>query len=477
MPDAALTISASNPRLLRPRALQFLADVVAFISGFLTYQWVRMAALPEIRMFSFLDTLVVSSVVCMYWISVFWLGGLYKDLYVQSPFDEFFKVIRQTFFGSAVFFIFIYLSSGPDYQKNPRFIFVLYWVLLCGFVCIGRLAARQTQRSLRERGIIRIPALLICSLSRVHDLLDDLKKEKAWGYVVRGIVLIDQSNQLESIRSIPVLGTITSLPEIIRETDPAEVLISVDQADHSELLMIVAQAADAGCKVRIVPDMYEIVSGQARTQQMYGSPLIDVNPELMQPWEEFAKRTLDILVSSIILLVGLPVWVLVGVLIKLTSRGPVFYMQPRVGKNGHVYHMIKFRSMYFKQDDEPAWTLKNDPRVTPIGRFIRATHLDEIPQMWNVLRGEMSLVGPRPEQPYYVDKFTQMLPYYRRRLKVRPGITGWWQVKARSNPESLEEIEQRLRYDFFYIENMSFKLDLEILVRTVFVMLQGHGRA
>jgi lipopolysaccharide/colanic/teichoic acid biosynthesis glycosyltransferase len=125
----------------------------------------------------------------------------------------------------------------------------------------------------------------------------------------------------------------------------------------------------------------------------------------------------------------------------------------------------------------PTWTDKNDPRVTPIGRFIRKTHLDEIPQLWNVLVGEMSLVGPRPEQPFYVDKFTAMLPYYRRRHKVRPGITGWWQVKAKSNPESLQEIETRLRYDFFYIENISFKLDVEILVRTIFVMLQGHGRA
>jgi exopolysaccharide biosynthesis polyprenyl glycosylphosphotransferase len=338
-------------------------------------------------------------------------------------------------------------------------------------------AARQTQRSFRERGIIRIPALLVCSNSRVHALLDDLKKEKAWGYVVRGIVLIDQTSPLETIRSIPVLGYNTTLPVVLHDTNPAEVLISVDQADHSELLTIVAQAADAGCKVRIVPDMYEIVSGQARTQQMYGSPLIDVNPELMQPWEEFAKRTLDILVSLIILVAGFPAWVLIGIIVKLTTPGPVFFTQPRIGKNGHSYNMIKFRSMYFKQHDEPTWTLHNDPRVTPIGKFIRATHLDEIPQMWNVLRGEMSLVGPRPEQPYYVDKFTQMLPYYRRRLKVRPGITGWWQVKAKSNPESLEEIEQRLRYDFFYIENMSFKLDLEILVRTVFVMLQGHGRA
>ncbi|RPI67225.1 MAG: exopolysaccharide biosynthesis polyprenyl glycosylphosphotransferase, partial [Ignavibacteriae bacterium] len=188
-------------------------------------------------------------------------------------------------------------------------------------------------------------------------------------------------------------------------------------------------------------------------------------------------RTLDLFVSVTVLLVGLPVWLLLAAIVKLTSSGPVFFRQPRVGRNGQVFKMVKFRSMYSDDKRGPTWTASNDPRVTPIGRFIRKTHLDEIPQLWNVLVGEMSLVGPRPEQPYYVEKFTEMLPYYRRRHKVRPGITGWWQVKARSNPESLQEIETRLRYDFFYIENISFKLDVEILVRTIFVMLQGHGRA
>ncbi|MFM8771525.1 MAG: sugar transferase, partial [Candidatus Kapaibacterium sp.] len=156
---------------------------------------------------------------------------------------------------------------------------------------------------------------------------------------------------------------------------------------------------------------------------------------------------------------------------------PMFFVQDRVGRNGRVFRMAKFRSMTVDEKRGPTWTDKNDPRVTPFGKFIRKTHLDEIPQLWNVLKGEMSLVGPRPEQPFYVEKFTAMLPYYRRRHKVRPGVTGWWQVKAKSNPESLEEIQQRLRYDFFYIENMSFKLDLEIMVRTVFVMLKGHGKA
>lgn len=467
-------------RFLRPRAMQMGADLVAVTLSFVMYQWLRLILLPdETRTFSLSDQLLVGGVVSIFWMIVFWLGGLYKDYYVRSPFDEFFTVIRHTFFGSAIFFLFIYFSSGDAYQQNPRFVFVLYWVLICGFACTGRFIARSLQRTMRENGMIRIPAVLVGTADRLRDLIDDLHREKAWGYEVSGVVLgTDHGVGGEWSPSLaPVLGAMNDLPVVLDRVRPSEVLITMEHSDHTELLKIVAQGADSGAKVKIVPDMYEIVSGQARTLQIYGAPLIDVNPELMQPWEEFAKRALDLFVSITVLLVGLPVWLLLAATVKLTSSGPVFFRQPRVGRNGQVFKMVKFRSMYTDDKRGPTWTASNDPRVTPIGRFIRKTHLDEIPQLWNVLVGEMSLVGPRPEQPYYVEKFTEMLPYYRRRHKVRPGITGWWQVKARSNPESLQEIETRLRYDFFYIENISFKLDVEILVRTIFVMLQGHGRA
>lgn len=466
-------------RFLRPRAMQMVSDLIAFTVGFVVYQWLRSVLLPnDTRDFSISDHLLAGGIVTVFWMLMFWFGGLYKDYYVRSPFEEFFTVIRYTFIGSALFFLLIYFSSGQAYQQNPRFVFALYWVLVCGFALIGRFSARSLQRSMRERGMIKIPAVLVGTADRLAELISDLHREKAWGYAVAGIVLVQRDDEASTSRlTAPVLGSVDTLPEILDTVRPSEVLITMEHSDHTELLKIVAQGADSGARVRIVPDMYEIVSGQARTLQIYGAPLIDVNPELMQPWEEFAKRALDIFVSVVVLALGLPVWLLIAAIVKMTSAGPIFFKQPRVGRHGQVFNMVKFRSMVTDTGRGPTWTDKNDPRVTPIGRFIRKTHLDEIPQLWNVLVGEMSLVGPRPEQPFYVDKFTAMLPYYRRRHKVRPGITGWWQVKAKSNPESLQEIETRLRYDFFYIENISFKLDVEILVRTIFVMLQGHGRA
>jgi len=456
--------------------MQLIADLVAFSASFFAYQGLRSVLFTDdVRTFGLVQNLLVSGIISLAWVVVFWMGGLYKDMYVRSPFDELFAVIRQTFFGSAVFFLLIYLSSPPSYQESPRLVFVLYWVMITSFAVTGRLMARGLQHRLRERGVIRIPAVVLGSYTRAEHLLTDLARERAWGYDVVGVIVDEAGSR--TVGSSPVLGTTASLPTILDRVRPTEVLISMDHSDHTELLRVVAECADAGCHVKIVPDMYEIVSGQARTHQIYGSPLIDVNPELMQPWEAFAKRALDISVSLTVLVVGSPVWLMLALAVKLTSKGPIFFVQERVGRNGMVFRMAKYRSMYTNDRRGPTWTKENDPRVTPLGRFIRKTHLDEIPQLWNVLRGEMSLVGPRPEQPFYVEKFTAMLPYYRRRHKVRPGITGWWQVKTKSNPESREEIENRLRYDFFYIENISFKLDLEILVRTVFVMLRGHGRA
>jgi len=234
--------------------------------------------------------------------------------------------------------------------------------------------------------------------------------------------------------------------------------------------------SDKNIKIKIVPDLYEILSGQARTSQIYGMPLIDIMPELMPEWERKLKRLLDIVVSIVILLLSLPIALLTAIAIKLDSEGPVFFTQERMGMNGKIFKMIKFRSM--RKDAEkltgPVWSQKNDSRVTRVGKLIRKLRIDEIPQFINVLKGDMSVVGPRPERPYFVEKLSQEIPYYKRRLKVRPGITGWAQVKHKYD-ESIEDVKIKLRYDLFYIENMSLRMDLKILFRTIFVVLFGKG--
>jgi exopolysaccharide biosynthesis polyprenyl glycosylphosphotransferase len=254
------------------------------------------------------------------------------------------------------------------------------------------------------------------------------------------------------------------------------VLVALDSADHDRLLDIIGKCNGHKVSIKIMPDLYDIISGQARTNQIYGFPLIEITPQLMPPWEEATKRLIDVVVSALVLIVGLPLWLLVAVVIKLDSRGPALYRQERVGKDGAPFNIIKFRSM--QKDAErkgPQWAGHRDPRVTRCGKILRQLHLDEIPQMINILKGDMSLIGPRPERPVFVQKLLQEIPLYHRRLKVRPGLTGWAQVKHKYD-ETIDDVKKKVQYDLFYIENMSLRMDFKIILNTAYHVLLGRGR-
>jgi len=431
----------------------------------------------------------------VFWMVLFVFFGLYRPWYVRAPFDEIVTILKTLGVGTILISLIIWWDpthTGSQVSNDPRVLGVTYWGVTSIF-CVGvRSLIRYAQRRLLESGVGTRPSIIIGDPTNAKSLAARVVNYPRLGYDVIGYVspngeanipvniTLEQHNgrAMEAKKVIPRLGSIHELESVIDQHQVKEVLITLGSNEHDKLMEVISRGAKSNAGLKIVPDLYDIVSGQARTREIYGFPLIDINPVLLRPWEEAAKRTLDIIVSFLGLVLGSPFWLIVILAVRLTSKGPLIYSQERLGKDGKLFRIYKFRSMYVNAEERgPQWALKNDPRVTPVGRFIRKSHLDEVPQLWNVLKGDMSLVGPRPEREFFVKQLIHEIPYYTRRLKVRPGVTGLYQTVVHKYDENIDDVRQKVKYDLMYIESMSFRLDLKILIRTLYMMIRGKGQA
>jgi exopolysaccharide biosynthesis polyprenyl glycosylphosphotransferase len=431
--------------------------------------WISFAPTPDFWMPMF--------VLCCYWIIVFFLFGLYRSWYAQSRFDELATIFKGVTFGSLVLFFAIY--ADDQWTGSPlhsRLLILGYWILIIGFVGTGRLLQHTFQRRLLEAGIGLHNTLIVGWSPKAIELFEAIQHYPALGYKVVGFVPVSPTENERSYKNIPILSSIRELPDLIDRYLVRDILVALESSEHNSLLSVITMANSHEVGLKIVPDLYDIISGQARTNQIYGFPLIEIMPQLMPPWERAVKRVIDICVAAMILLMGFPVWVIVALAIRLDSRGSIFYAQERVGKDEKHFRMIKFRSMYENAESQsgPVWANKQDPRVTRVGKIMRKLRIDEVPQLFNVLDGDMSLVGPRPERPFFVEQLSKEIPLYKRRLKVRPGITGWAQVKHKYD-ESIADVRKKVEYDLFYIENMSLRMDMKILLNTIMVVFLGKG--
>lgn len=432
--------------------------------------WFDLLTMPEFFLPMF--------VVYFYWLLIFTFVGMYRVWFASSRFDELSTLFKASFVGIFVLFFLIFID---DYSHNvassSRILIFIYWGLFLFFVGAGRLLIRAFQRRLIIHGFGRKNTLIVGFNERAFEVHNQIIEHKALGLDVVAYIAVHDENIEKDYQNIPVIGRVADLPKFIDEKNIKEVIIALDKENHDLLVEVISLSENKGVGLKIVPDLYEILSGQARSSQLYGIPLIDIMPELMPEWEKRLKRLIDIIASLLILIITFPICLLSAIVIKIDSEGSIFFKQERIGQNGKVFRILKFRSM--KKDAEketgPVWSQKDDPRITGVGRFIRKVRIDEIPQMFNVLKGEMSIVGPRPERAFFVEQLSKEIPYYKRRLKVRPGITGWAQVKHKYD-ESIEDVKIKLRYDLFYIENMSLRMDFKILLRTIFVVLFGKGQ-
>ena len=426
--------------------------------------------------FTFL--VIISAMLYLFWLVLFFFTGLYQSWYTKSRFDELIAVFKSVSFGIFVIFILTFepeqdLSTGPTLG---RMLILSYLGLMVLFVGSGRMLLHTIQRMLLEAGVGQQNTLIIGCNDGARLLAGKIKKYPALGYKVIGFVCVNrkpQSNEADET----VLGHIKNLAALVEKYDVEEVILSLGKAPTKKVIDVIAQCEELPVHIKIEPDLYNIVLGQARTNQIYGFPLIEIHPQLMPPWEKKIKRLIDILFSFLGLAIMSPVLLLFAILIKIESPGPVFFKQKRVGQGNRIFTVYKFRSMI--QDAErytgPVWAGKKDPRITRVGRFIRKVRIDEFPQLFNVLNGDMSLVGPRPERPYFVDRLKHEYPYYTRRLQVKPGVTGWAQVKGKYDT-SIENVKEKLDYDLYYIDNISLRLDFRIMFYTIYVMLRLKGQ-
>ncbi len=463
---------AKRVQILSCVVIDFLTINLAFIVYY--YMRVEGRMLGEVGTPDFLAPMLV---LYAFWGMIFTAAALYRPLYAASRLDETLSIFKAVSLGCLLLFFAIFVDdAGTPAGTSTRMLMIVYWAILFGAASMGRILVRSVQRRLLIAGIGRRRTVIVGSRGRGVELFDQVQRYPALGHEILGFVGLHPGRSSTGRKGFPVLGTIGEFHAVIERERVHEVLIALDSRDHERLLDIVGRCNGTPVGLKIVPDLYDVISGQARTNQIYGFPLIAISPELMKPWEEATKRMLDIFASLAVLVVGFPLWLLIGLAIKLESPGPILYRQERVGKDGVRFSIVKFRSMRSDAEKQgPQWAGKKDPRVTRVGKWLRLLHLDEVPQVVNVLKGEMSLIGPRPERPVFVEQLSREIPLYTRRLKVRPGVTGWAQVKHKYD-ESVEDVRKKIQYDLYYIENMSLRMDLKIMLHTVVHMLMGKGQ-
>ncbi|MCU0454126.1 MAG: exopolysaccharide biosynthesis polyprenyl glycosylphosphotransferase [Bacteroidetes bacterium] len=457
------------------RAFLLTGDTVALVAAFLISYWFRFHSgwLPPDGFVS-LETYLISPgmlILVVGWLALFWLAGLYDIPWDVSRVDYVFSILKASIVGTAVLFVFTFDPDTPTF--GGRVTALVYGATIASTVSLMRMAIVSFERHLQILGFRRRNTLIAGTLPSARDLLEEIRLRPGLQYGVVGFV--ERSPRSGTFEGYPVLGSYLDIPELVRRMNVEEILIVAGLESREEILDVVTRCDGIVPAVKVAATDAEVLSG-FRTEEIVGHPLMRLFPLNMVRWQWGVKRLIDVAVSVVVLVPLLPVWAVVGLLIKLDSRGPILFRQERVGKKGRAFRLYKFRSMVTDAEKEtgPVWATPDDKRVTRLGRFIRRYRIDEVPQFINVLKGEMSLVGPRPERPYFVDQLEREVVFYRRRLLVRPGITGWAQVKHRYDT-SLDDVRKKITYDLYYLENMSLTLDLKIMLRTFFVALSGRG--
>lgn len=395
---------------------------------------------------------------------IYYFTHLYTPKRGRRRWIELFNIVLANTFGIAFFFSFLYITK--EFNISRYFLGIFYSLNILLSVA-ARMILTQALRTARRKGYNLKHVILVGYGHAAEAYIDRIFANPQWGYYIHGI--LDDNMEVGTMyKKVPVIGSITHLESFLMKMTLDEIAITLSVNEYEKLENIVAVCEKSGVHTKFIPDYYSFIPTTPYTEDLYGLPVINIrNVPLSNTYNRIIKRLVDIVGAGVALIIFSIPMLIVSLMIRITSPGPIIFSQVRIGKHNKEFKMYKFRSMEVQadKDEKKAWTTKSDPRVTGIGKFIRKTSLDEFPQFYNVLIGDMSLVGPRPERPFFVDKFKEEIPRYMIKHQVSPGLTGWAQINGYRGDTS---IRKRIDHDLYYIENWTLSLDFKIMFLTIF---------
>ncbi|WP_245327825.1 sugar transferase [Hymenobacter fodinae] len=461
-------------------AADFLAALLAWVCFFL----VRKYLLQEItETYHFTEGALFfltgsALMIATFWTTLYALIGEYRDIFRKSRLAEIIRLGRVSFLGAVVIFFALLLDDeGVRNYQAYYLTFPAYFLIHFSVTAVLRTWAVTSVQRLVRGGVISFSTLLVGSNALARDTYYELRRTgRHLGLKIVGFVPTSETVDPGLAAELPARGTYRRLPALIRAMHIEQVIIAIEPAEHRLTEEILALLEGTPSRVSILPDLYQMLLGSVKVTHVFGTPLIEIKQDLLPVWQQVSKRAVDVMASMLFLLLAWPVYLVTAIMVKLSSPGPVFYSQERIGRYGHPFRIYKFRSMYVDAEKMgPALSSDHDPRITPWGKFMRKVRLDELPQFWNVIKGDMSIVGPRPERQFFIDQIMRVAPHYRHLHRVRPGLTSLGQVKY-GYAETVAQMVERLKFDILYIENMSLSMDFRVLLYTLKIIIEGRGK-